>query len=151
MKITFCGSCAFIDEMEKVSEELKSLGHEVKMPPVKVINSDGKEFHTRDYYQVKKTMPKDASFWLEHTERIRNHFKKVEWSEAVLITNYDKNNIPGYIGPNTLMEMGLAFHLGKKIFLLNSVPELAWKEEILGMRPVILNGNLNNIKTSKLD
>ncbi len=88
----------------------------------------------------------NPEFWNNHTERIRMHFNKVEWSEAVLITNYDKNNIPNYIGPNTLMEMGLAFHLGKTIFLLNPVPETAWKEEILGMRPVIINGDLNLIK-----
>jgi hypothetical protein len=142
MKITICGSTAFIDEMEVVSKQLEALGHEVKLPPVKVINSDGKEFHTRDYYKLKKTMPKDESFWLEHTQRIKNHFNKVEWSEAILVTNYDKNGVANYIGPNTLMEMGLAFHLNKKIYLLNPIPDTPWKEEILGMRPIVINNDL---------
>jgi len=143
MKITICGSTAFIDEMEAMSKQLELLGHEVKMPPVTLIGFDGKEYHTRDYYKLKKSMPKDnPEFWNNHTQRIKSHFDKVEWAEAVLITNYDKNHISYYIGPNTLMEMGLAFHLNKKIFLLNPVPEIAWKEEILGMRPVVINNDL---------
>jgi hypothetical protein len=147
MKITICGSTAFIDEMETVSKQLEALNHEVKMPPVTVVGFDGKDWHTRDYYKLKKTMPtNNPEFWNNHTQRIRAHFDKVAWSEAVLITNYDKNNIANYIGPNTLMEMGLAFHLSKTIFLLNPVPETAWKEEILGMRPVVINGNFDLIK-----
>ena len=31
MKITICGSAAFINEMEDVVEQLKNLGHEVKV------------------------------------------------------------------------------------------------------------------------
>ena len=146
MKITICGSTAFIDEMEEVSKKLEFLGHEVKFPPVKVIDKNGKELWTRDYYKMKKATPlDDPEFWKTHTSRIRSHFDKVAWSEAVLITNYNKNNITHYIGPNTLIEMGVAFHLNKKIFLLNPVPDIAWKEEILGMRPVILNNNLDLI------
>ena len=63
-----------------------------------------------------------------------------------MIANYDKNNIKGYIGGNTLMEMGLAFFLKKKIYLLNEIPELSYKEEILGVLPIILNGDLSKIK-----
>jgi len=44
------------------------------------------------------------------------------------------------------MEMGLAFYLKKKIYLLNEVPELPYKEEILGVKPIILNGDLSKIK-----
>ena len=146
MKITICGSTAFINEMSEVAKELESLGHEVKFPPLTVINEEGQVWHTRDYYDLKKSMPKDQAFWLNHTERIKNHFNKVEWAEAILVTNYPKNDIEHYIGPNTLMEMGLAFHLDKKIFLLHPIPEVAWKEEILGMRPVAINNNLALIK-----
>lgn len=142
MKITLCGSTAFIDEMEAVSKQVEALGHEVKMPPVIIVAEDGTKLHTRDYYKLKKsTAAHDAQFWHDHTNRIRNHFDKVAWSDAVLITNYDKNGVANYIGPNTLMEMGVAFHLNKKIFLLNPVPNTSWQEEILGMRPVVINGD----------
>ena len=147
MKITICGSTAFIDEMESVSRKLEDLGHEVKFPPVKVIDKDGNELLTSEYYKMKKTTSfDDPEFWKTHTSRIRNHFNKVSWSEAVLITNYDKNNISNYIGPNTLMEMGVAFHLNKAIFLLNPVPDTPWKEEVLGMQPIIIKGDLKLIK-----
>ena len=49
------------------------------------------------------------------------------------------------IGGNTFLEMGLAMHLKKKIYLLNSIPEISCKEEILGMKPVIINNNLSEI------
>jgi hypothetical protein len=42
--------------------------------------------------------------------------------------------------------MGLAFHLNKKIFLLNEIPKQSCKEEIIGMKPTLLNGDLNKIE-----
>ena len=143
MKITICGSTAFINEMDNVAQALERLGHEVKFPPVTFTDGDGKEWHTLDYYAFKKTQPfNNPEFLKNHTQRIRDHFNKVEWSDAILVTNYDKNNIKNYIGPNTLMEMGVAFYLGKKIYLLNAIPEVAWKEEILGMRPIVIDQRL---------
>lgn len=147
MKITICGSTAFINEMEAVAGQLESLGHEVKFPPVRFVDGGGKQWHTADYYRFKKTQPfNNPEFLKHHTQRIRDHFDKVEWADAILVTNYDKNGIAGYVGPNTLMEMGVAFYLGKKIYLLNPIPDLAWKEEILGVRPAILAGVLKEIK-----
>jgi hypothetical protein len=146
MKITICGSCAFINEMEKLSERLFVLGYDVKFPPTEENLPSGKKVHTLDYYaHKKKTLAGDQSFWETHQHTIRNHLKKVEWSEAVLIANYDKNGIVNYIGPNTLIEMGLAFYLGKKIFLLNPIPEISYKEEILGLQPIVLNGDLSKL------
>ena len=76
---------------------------------------------------------------------MRKHFDKVAWSDAILVLNYDKNKIEGYVGANTLMEMGLALHLNKRIYLLNPMPEISYKEEILGMKPIIINGDLSKI------
>jgi hypothetical protein len=73
------------------------------------------------------------------------HFKKIEWCNAILVLNYSKNDIEGYIGANTLIEMGLALYLKKLIYLLNPVPDISYKEEILGMQPIVLNGNLDKI------
>jgi hypothetical protein len=132
--------------MSTLAEQLKKLGHEAKSLPTEFTDGDGKLWRTVDYHKFKKTRPfNDPVFLKNHSQRIHEHFNKVVWSDAVLIANYDKNNIPNYIGPNTLMEMGLAFHLGKKIYLLNEVPETAWKEEVLGMRPLVLNGDLSQI------
>jgi hypothetical protein len=63
------------------------------------------------------------------------------------VLNYEKNGKRGYIGGAVLMEMGIALHLGKKVYILNPVDEsVSYKEKILGMLPVILNGDLSLIK-----
>ncbi len=54
----------------------------------------------------------------------------------------------GYIGGATLTELGVARHLDKKIFILHDLPtenELRYVLEIKIMKPIILNGDLNNI------
>ena len=146
MKITICTSMAFVDEMLDVKKKLEELGHEVKVPPEKFVDDRGKEWDARDYYKFKKSQPfEDPVFLNNHTNRIRLHFDKVEWCDAILVTNFDKNGIDGYIGPNSLMEMGVAFYLKKKIFLLNPIPDLAWKEEIIGMKPVVIDRDLTKV------
>lgn len=53
------------------------------------------------------------------------------------------------LGGNTFLEMGYAFGTGKKIFILNSLPnQSVYKEEILGMRPIVLKGDIERIKYS---
>ena len=147
MKITLCGSIAFIKEMESVSKQLEALGYEVKFPPMRFTDGNGKAWEAEDYYKFKKTKPfNDPEFLQSHHLRIRSHFEKIEWANAILVTNYEKNNIANYIGPNTLMEMGLAFYLKKPIYLLNPIPDCPWKEEILGVEPVVINGDLGFIK-----
>jgi|SRR3989344_5148153 len=146
MKITICGSTAFINEMEAVAEQLKALNHEVEFPPVKFTDGDGKEWRTTEYYKFKKSEPFDnPEFLKNHTQRIQDHFDCVERCDVILVTNYDKNGVANYVGPNTLMEMGVAFFLKKKIYLLNPIPNTPWKEEVLGLRPIILNGDLSKI------
>ena len=132
MKITICGSIAFYDEMLNIKKRLEQLGHQVKLP----IKENKRKLKMNNMNLVcdKKEMA------------IKLHFQKVEWCDAILILNYDKNNISNYIGGNTLLELGLAFYLNKKLFLLNEIPEVSYKEEILGMKPIIINNDLSKIK-----
>ncbi|MBU3934853.1 hypothetical protein KKC00_02750 [Patescibacteria group bacterium] len=146
MKITLCGSIAFQDEVLFVKEKLEKLGHEVKLWPTELKNGTGQLICAKEYYKIRKTAADDEKWvWDRKAEAVLEHFNKVAWSDAILVANYDKNNINGYIGGNTLMEMGLAFFLKKKIYLLNPIPEISYKEEILGMKPVLLNGDLSRI------
>lgn len=139
MKITICGSIAFFEEMLKIKKELESLGHEVKLPPTEIKDQNNNLISVKEYYELRKTETDPKSWvWDRKEEAIRIHFNKVEWSDAILITNFEKNNIKGYVGANTFLEMGIAFHLNKKIFLLNQIPEQDSKEEILGMKPIVL-------------
>ena len=54
MRITICGSIAFIDEMLVAKEELESLGHEVKLPPSSIIGDDGEPLDVKMYYKLGK-------------------------------------------------------------------------------------------------
>jgi hypothetical protein len=63
------------------------------------------------------------------------------------VINEEKRGIAGYIGGNTLIEIGVAFYQHKPIFILHQVSsELSYKQEILGMKPVMLDGDLGRIK-----
>lgn len=147
MKITLCGSIAFQDKILSVKEKLEKLGHEVEIWPLELKDGKGKLIPVKEYYKIRRTANEDEKWvWDRKAEAIFEHFDKVAWSDAILVTNYDKKDVKGYIGGNTLMEMGLAFFLKKKIYLLNEIPELSYKEEILGVKPIILNGDLTKIK-----
>ena len=147
MKITLCGSIAFYDKMLKIKRKLEKLEHQIDLPPLKVKDKKGKLISVKQYYSQRKTETDDESWvWDRKAEAMRWHFQKIEWSEAILVLNYTKNNILHYIGANTLIEMGLAFYLNKKIFLLNPIPEITYKEEILGMKPIVIEGDLEKIK-----
>ena len=147
MKITICGSMAFYQEMLDIKKELENKGHQVKMPPTEVEDQNGNKVHIKDYYKIRKQAKDDEQWvWDKKSEAIMWHFDKIDWGDSVLILNYDKNNIKGYIGGNTLMEIGIAFFLKKKIYLLNPILEISYKEEILGTKPIVLAGDLSKIK-----
>lgn len=146
MKITLCGSIAFYNEMLATKEQLEKLGHEVKMPPSRFNDGAGNPISALQYYEIRKTSTSNEGWiWDRKEEAMKRHFDKVVWSDAILVLNYDKNKIEGYVGANTLMEMGLALFLNKRIYLLNQIPGISYKEEILGVKPVIINGDLNKI------
>ena len=69
--------------------------------------------------------------------------------DAVLVLNYDKKKddvvYHNYIGGATFLEMYDAFRLGKKIYLMNDIPEGMLYDEIEGFAPIIIHGNLDLI------
>ena len=147
MKITICGSIAFQDEALSIKEKLEKLGHEVKLWPLQLKDERGQLISAKEYYKIRHIATENEKWvWDRKAEAVLKHFDKIAWSDAILVANYDKNNVKGYIGGNTLMEIGLAFFLKKKIYLLNKIPELPYKEEILGVKPIILNGDFSKSK-----
>jgi len=144
MKITICGSIAFYDEMLDAKNILEGMGHEIDLPPAKIKNENGEEIDVKEYYRIRKENDENW-IWERKREAIKRHFDKIVWADAILVLNHPKNGIEGYVGANTLMEMGLSLHLSKPIFLLNEIPEISYKEELLGMQPIIINNDLNKI------
>lgn len=146
MKITVCGSIAFYPEMLIAKQNLEALGHEVVLPPTEIKDESGNLISVEKYYEIRKTAGDNEQWvWDRKSELITNYFEKEKWADVILVLNHDKNNISGYIGGNTLMEMGVAFFLNKKIFLLNTVPNISYKEEILAMRPIVINQDFSKI------
>lgn len=144
MKITICGSIAFVDEMNEIKAKLEGLGHDIKLPPSEVMDENGQPIPAKQYYAMRKATTETSGWiWDRKEQAIRAHFEKVAWADVILVLNHQKNMIDGYIGANTLMEMGLAFHLRKPIFLMYPIPEISYKEEILGLRPIVISGDLS--------
>lgn len=144
MKITICGSIAFFDKMLQIKEVLEQDGHTVKLPPHEIEDETGTMIPVKEYYdQRKRTRTTEGWIWDAKEKAIRLHFDKVAWSDAILVLNYDKNGIVNYIGGNTFLEIGVAFYLRKKIFILFPLPEINYKEELLGMKPTIINGDFS--------
>jgi len=144
MKIAICSSMAFAKEMIEIKKELEKMKHQVVLP-----------FGTEKYLENRE-LQKRASDWGSseganlkiHSDLIRRHYNEIKNSDAVLIVNKDKKGIKNYIGGNTFLEMGFAYILNKKIFVLNSLPEEVkiFYQELLAMQPIILNGGLSLIK-----
>jgi len=140
--ITICCSASFYEQSLDIEKELKKLGFKVKMPITAKIMQKNNNFNVKDY----KPWHTDKSYYKKKTKLILGHFKKVIECDAVLVLNYEKNGQKGYIGGNGLMEMTIAFHYKKPIFIYNKIQEdLNIKEEIYGLNSIFLNGDLAKI------
>lgn len=134
MKIVICGSMSVHKKMSEVKQILENMDHNVIMPSLENISSELDENgDTRRTAHIKI-----------RDDLIRDYFKKIKWSDAVLIVNENKKGLDGYIGGNTFLEIGFAFVLEKEIFILsqytNNIP---YADEINAMQPKILNGDLS--------
>jgi predicted RNA-binding protein with PUA domain len=137
MKIVICGSMTSSREMLEIGNRLREFNHEVVLPDF-----------TEEYAKLSSQgeMHKEsAKNKIEH-DLIRGYFEEIKKSDAILVCNFDKNGVKNYIGGNTFLEMGFAHVLRKKIFLLNPIPESSYRDELVAMQPVILDGDLEKIK-----
>jgi nucleoside 2-deoxyribosyltransferase len=128
----------FYQEMKAAKEGLEVLGHEV-LVPVEV------ERGRVPIESLSKTTDEEKINVKIEYDFIREHFKKIEQSDVILVLNYEKNGIAGYIGGNTFLEMGYAFGLGKKIFVMNPVPEMNYSVEMHAMKPIVIDGDVTKI------
>jgi hypothetical protein len=140
--ITVCSSAQFFKQAVEVGQELKKLGFKVKLPKTASLMKRTGNFNVRAH----KTWFKNKRDYRIKTGLIRDHFRKVIEADAILVLNLEKNGVFGYIGGNTLMEMALAFHLRKPIFIYNEIDDsLNFKEEVYGLEPVFIKGDLKLI------
>ena len=136
MIITICGSMQFYKEMGQTQSVLERHGHAVLVPKDFYKLAHNEAFMGSDEERITTKIEHDF---------IREHFRKIEKADAILILNYEKKGVVGYIGGNTFLEMGYAFGLNKKIYLLYPVPDMDYSVEMHAMKPIILDGDLGKL------
>ncbi len=142
--VVICSSASFYKQVIEVAQILRKNGFKVVVPL-----TAGKMEKTGDFsVNTYKTWFGDGGkSYSRKTFLTKHHFKKIENGDVVLVLNYEKNGRPGYIGGAVLAEMAIGLHFGKKIYVLNDIDEnVSYKEEIFGMLPIFLKGNVNNLK-----
>ena len=119
MKIVLASSRAFYEQMEQIKAELVKHGFEVT---------------------ASKDVPND------HTGNVMTKlFPILEEADAMLVLNYERHGIPGYIGVSVLIEMTYALWLGKKIYVLNELPDVDYREEIDLMGAEVIGEDLSGL------
>lgn len=136
MKISICWSLAFAKEILEIEKKLQEAGHAVLVPLEAETFLTGRS-------NDRSHEPEFARQWM------LGHYDNIAQSDAILVTNFDKNTIKGYIGWATLLEMGIACYLRKKIFILNDIPSeeaIRYVQEIKLMKPIIIHNDLTLIQ-----
>ncbi len=149
MKITLVGSMIFLEKMNEIKSQLEAFGYDVVAPELTQEEIETGADTFMDYIDsrggVEKVLP-DNEIWKIKEQGMLEYKDKIDQTDILLVCNFDKGEKKNRIGDNTFMEMGYAFFTGKKIYVLQGPPYGDDKiEEVLGMRPVFLNGELKKL------
>ncbi len=136
MKIALCHSMQYAEKANEVKEWFESHGHEA-FPS---------SFNSQ-YMGLTDDQKEELKLHHKYNEdAMREHWGTIDRCERVLVLNYEKHGIAGYIGGNSFLEMGFAYILRKPIYLLNPIPEMPYyKTEIIAMKPTIIDGDLGKV------
>lgn len=136
--IFLCASMNFYHELIDIEAKLQAQGWTVYIPQSAKVMKAKNDFEVSHFKGV-----------LTHEQRaklIQQNFVDISKCDAILVINKEKNGIKGYIGPNVLMEIGIAYYLKKKIYIWNNVPDSAsYKDELLCLGTVEINQDLGLI------
>lgn len=121
--------------MIEVRKKLEEMGHTVLMP-IKVPGVDYWAEDNSSRVNAKRSLG-----------LIGEHMNKIDKSDAILVVNITKKDIDNYIGANTFAEISFAHYKGKKIFVLNSLPNQPYiKDEIEAVDAIVLNGDIDKVR-----
>lgn len=142
LNLVVCVSASFYTKVIALSYELEAMGLAVILPKTaQKMKTEGRE--NDEAITDWSTAPIG---YHGKALLIREHFNEITKGDAVLVVNYEKHGKQNYIGPNVLMEMSTAFYLNKPIYVLGGVPDDSpLIDEILGLEPVFLNGDLSGL------
>ena len=132
-KIALCGSMMFAKEMLQIKKKLEAININVNIQEDAEEFAEGKRTNENKWQKIKH-------------DPFKTYFNVIKNSDAILVVNIDKRKVKNYIGANTLIEMAFAHILGKRIILLNPIPNMHYTDEIKAMKPIVINAQLNKIK-----
>jgi hypothetical protein len=133
MKISICGSMAFLDQFEALAAALRADGFTVCTPVREEAGARWEEMVFEHAVALK------AGYVSGYLEEIRS-------SALVLIANYAKGDVAGYVGANSLIEAAFGFALGKPVVFLFEPGEQPCRLEALALMRSCLNGDISNLR-----
>jgi len=147
LHIVICSSMSGdinLTRMKAIAVKLRSEGLRVDIP-----KSRG-EFagapSVRGYFESHggiDSFSEDHHIWDVKNTAMREHFRKIEVADAILVANFTKHGKEGYVGANTFLEVGHAYQLNKEAFLFCKSPDMRLKEELRGMNLTVLYRDLS--------
>lgn len=96
MNIVLAGSMAFVEKMQLLKEQFEKNGSVVTLP------QDGGDMSPTAIRGYNDTA-----------------LKRIVDADALVVVNETKHDVSGYVGANTLVEIGMAFALHKPVYVLN--------------------------------
>jgi hypothetical protein len=111
---------AFIDEMDSIAVVLRTAGYTVATPVREGSSTNWDSLSDAESFALKKRY-------------IDEHLVKIKQSNLVLLANYSKGGIDGYIGANSLMEAAFAYALGVPVAYLKPIGEQPCRLEALAI------------------
>lgn len=145
--IVFCSSVTFYKNLFPIKKELEKMGFRVKLPKTAYIMKRTDNFD-EDFWRTWKKNPKD---YYKKRALMDGHFRKILEGDAILVANYEKNGVKGYIGGNVFMEITIAYFLKKPVFILNDIgDEFPIREELNAISATFLKGNLLDISKHRI-
>jgi nucleoside 2-deoxyribosyltransferase len=136
MIVVLAGSMTAAPTMISLEKRLTTAGHDVILP----------EFTTTYAQMPDDERANEAARNKVHFDLIRKYFALISKGDCLLVVNEKRKGIQGYVGGNTLIEMGFAHALRKPVYLLHDIPAMDYTDEIRAMTTDVLAGDIKRLR-----
>ncbi|MGI9624910.1 MAG: hypothetical protein ACR2PK_18935 [Acidimicrobiales bacterium] len=124
-----------IDQIEELATRFRTLGHVAITP----------DRDERDDSWTSLTLTEQVE---AKREFIDAYLEQVRSADAIVIANFARDGISGYVGPNTLIEAAFAKALGRPVYLYNEPGPQPAQVELLAVQMACLYGDPRNLPTT---